>query len=412
MQSVAGVEPKRDRAILLAPPPPARVPHLRFLDGVRGITALLVVLHHVYAEVSPDGSGAGLPRKAVLLLHPFAFGHLAVGVFIVLGRSGFKGFVFRRARRILPPYYAALGLSLLLIAAFSHALGQKQNVRWDVALPVWTPPVLVSHALLVHNFSTDWLYRINPPFWSIAVEWQIYFVFALLLFPLWRKTGFWLLLPLALVLGLGPHFLLPPETNGDWFCPWYVLLFTFGMAAAALSFGPNAPANLTFQTRLQKRALVATLVFTLGVLVTLGLGLRWWTANLLYSDLLVGAATAAFLVYAAASSRISGARSTAPPLAVRLLQSRIALGLGAFSYSLYLVHFPLLSLLHSFLRPHFTATPLHLFLKLACLFVLGVPLCLAAAYGFYRVFEKPFQGKSGGQFLPSRRAGLKPNASG
>lgn len=400
------------------------VPHLLYLDGLRGVTALFVVLHHVFAEVCPNADGAGLPRKIALLLHPLAFGHLAVGVFIVLsgfvlmlpvvlsphggwGRGGVGGFLLRRARRIMPPYYAALAASLLLIWGFSRQLGSVQNVRWDVALPAFTPPVLLSHVLLAHNFSTDWLFRINPPFWSIAVEWQIYFMFALLLLPLWQQTGYKGVWTVVFLLGAGPHFLLPPEMSGDWFCPWYLILFTMGMASASIAFGPQSPPNLSRQTVLRRRAKWVALLFALGTLATTSFGIARWYENLLPSDLFLGGATASFLVYAATFARTSGAQQSLPFL-VRLLQSRAALALGAFSYSLYLVHFPLLSLIHAFLRPHFAPSPLGTLERLMVLYGVGVPLCLAVGYAFHLAFERPFLSKS----KKPKSIGLKQSGAG
>ena len=383
------------------------MPHLRFLDGLRGLAALYVVVHHIFAEISPSTTGQELPRKIAFLLRPLAFGHLAVGVFIVLsgfvlmlpivcrpekglGSGGVIGFVLRRARRIVPPYWAALFASLGLIAVFPNRLGVAHNVRWDVALPVWNAPNIGSHIVLLHNFWPDALYKINPPFWSIAVEWQIYFVFALLLFPLWKQHGLRGAGFFAALFGLGPHFLLPPETNGDWFCPWYLLLFWMGMAAAQTAFGSQSPPNAVYQAALKRRSGMVAVCFVVAVLATTVRGVEWWSLLLLPSDLVLGAAAAAFLVFASAEGRIASAQNRLPMVLVSALQSRPLLALGAFSYSLYLVHFPLLSLVHSFLRPHFASAPLPSLMRFLALLLLGLPLCLLVAYGFYWSVERPF----------------------
>jgi peptidoglycan/LPS O-acetylase OafA/YrhL len=111
-----------------------------FLDGLRGLAALYVVLFHIRAQFDP-----GAP------LHPFAtrsgematvwlaHGHLAVDVFIVLSgfclmmpvaaspdkhlKGGVAGYLKRRARRILPPCYAALALAFLPLIAAHVILG-------------------------------------------------------------------------------------------------------------------------------------------------------------------------------------------------------------------------------------------------------------------------------------------------
>src|SRR4051794_7176791 len=94
------------------------------LDGVRGLAALLVVVHHVFLRAFP-----GYPvYRAPFWAAWFIYGRFAVVVFIVLSgfslalspaRHGWRldgglRFARRRAWRILPPYWAALAFSLAL----------------------------------------------------------------------------------------------------------------------------------------------------------------------------------------------------------------------------------------------------------------------------------------------------------
>src|ERR1700689_2493356 len=105
----------------------SRPSHLNFLDGIRGATALYVVGHHILQWSFINYKNERLPGW-FRVVQVFKFGHLAVGIFIVLSgfclmlpvaRSGndrltrgLTEFIKRRARRILPPYYAAFVLSL------------------------------------------------------------------------------------------------------------------------------------------------------------------------------------------------------------------------------------------------------------------------------------------------------------
>ena len=106
-------------------------PRLRldFLDGLRGLAALYVLLYHasLRAGVLAAAAPAQPVAKAISVLHfcLLGYGHLAVAVFIVLSGyclmlpvartegavlpGGALAFIQRRARRILPPYYAAPG---------------------------------------------------------------------------------------------------------------------------------------------------------------------------------------------------------------------------------------------------------------------------------------------------------------
>ncbi len=384
-------------AVTLPPAAADRKRRLRldFLDGLRGLAALYVVVHHAYFEVAPHWDGGGLSPRAQSLTHWLLYGHFAVGVFIVLSgyclmlpvardasgrlKGGAGDYLRRRARRILPPYYAALALSLLLIALVP-GLQQKHGVRWDIALPAFAPGPLLSHLLLLHNLSQDWASAIDPPLWSVGAEWQIYFFLPFVLLPVWRRWGLPVTVALAFALGFAPHVLLPARHNLDWTFPWYLGLFALGMAAATAAHAPGRVG--AFWSERMPWGVCAAL---LGV-VTVFLSARsmWWLSNLWVMDTLVGATTACLLLWCARHALSDG--EEARPLVLRLLESPACVTLGAFSYSLYLVHFPVLSALHLALRP------LHLSPRgnLALLLGAGTPLCVGLAYGFHLLFERRF----------------------
>jgi peptidoglycan/LPS O-acetylase OafA/YrhL len=89
----------------------------------------------------------------------------------------------------------------------------------------------------------------------------------------------------------------------------------------------------------------------------------------------------ALLIHGAHETR----REAKGPL-IRALEAPAMLWLGAISYSLYLVHAPVLASLHVATR-HFEWTSLPTF---AVLIALGVPLAVLAAFGFHLGCERPF----------------------
>ena len=151
--------------------------------------------------------------------------------------GGVWRYIGRRARRILPPYYAALALVLILEHAGRLASPGPGKV-WSWPLAGVTPQEIVSHLLLAHNLRQDWADAIDGPMWSVATEWQIYFLFPLILLPAWRRLGRLPVVVIGFVVGLLPALLL--RTDLIFACPWYLGLFAMGMVGALLAQPPAA----------------------------------------------------------------------------------------------------------------------------------------------------------------------------
>jgi peptidoglycan/LPS O-acetylase OafA/YrhL len=359
------------------------VPRLDFLDGLRGLAALYVVLHHAAMLVPP----AGLAGTALAVRFLLRHGHAAVAVFVVLsgyclmlpvardpeGRlpGGLLAFLGRRARRILPPYYVALGLCLLLIV-LAPAKGQQAHVLGHSG-------TVVSHLLLAHNLDPRWIFRIAPPFWSVATECQIYVLFPGLL-VLWRRWGISAAVAGGFALGYAVATLALPLGNPALrqLCPWYVGLFALGMAGAVTTESQRASAG-------EGRASPGRAGIGIGVvaLVFAGSALAGNTDRaFMISDPLVGAATACLIVRGTLRSTLEVATPKRPVF--RFLERRWAVALGIISYSLYLVHYPLLVLASSALRTRGWAPGS----RLAVLLLVAAPLCLPVAVLFHALFER------------------------
>jgi peptidoglycan/LPS O-acetylase OafA/YrhL len=367
--------------------------HLPFLDGLRGVLAFYVLVVHFVGEKVD-----GLPeiiRRFHFLTH---FGHAAVDSFIVLSgyslmlrvvaspdksiRGGLTGYLERRARRILPPYYAALGFSIAVLLVVWWA-------EWPSVTTFRTSDLsftsIVSHVLMIHTLVPGQNLTINMALWSVATEEHIYFLFPTLLLPLWRRLGSAMLLAVALPLACAPFFLLPANCYLFAACPWYVGLFSMGMVGAAIGAVPDHP--LRRPNGLMSASLVGVLVFfAAGRLLPAE---RWGIyPAVCLEDLATGVVACCVLVYCAGRvSLVEGdANRHQPSLLVCLLQSRPAVLLGSFSYSLYATHCAVLTGCHC-LTGQLGLDPLDAFLVRI---VAGIPLAVLFAYGFSRCFEAPF----------------------
>jgi peptidoglycan/LPS O-acetylase OafA/YrhL len=361
--------------------------HLAYLDGLRGLAALQVVLGHAAMQIHWDStSQSGIVRAVTW---PMSFAREAVAVFIVLSGfclmlpvvrrdvvlpGGAWQFFKRRARRILPPYYFALGLSLLLIWTL---IGQKTHTHWDVSLPA-DGKAIWSHLLLVQDLFHDTCARINHVMWSISVEWRIYFLFPLFVI-LWRKIG----AAVATLLIVISSYLLVRWLHFDWLntgafgmCPQFIGLFALGMFGAGVAYSevPQlARLRQTLPWGILAVVLFVIMVLTRELKLRQGAGLPWYLR-----DYIIGMFSMSLMIFAATKPR-----SMMP----RFLSWKPIAFLGTFGYSLYLMHAPFLQVLTQYF-----ISPLRLPLVPSFLLLVGVgtPVIVGLCYCFYWLCERPF----------------------
>src|SRR6185436_4953598 len=132
----------------------------------------------------------------------------------------------RRAWRILPPYFAALLASLLLIALVP-VLETPTKTIWADSFPAFEFGPIASHLLLVHNLFPAYAQTINGPLWSVATEWQIYFFFPFVLLPIWRRFGAAATVLVAFAIGSALTWIVPSAAHAA--ASWYLGLFGLGM---------------------------------------------------------------------------------------------------------------------------------------------------------------------------------------
>lgn len=351
---------------------------------LRAVAALSVVLIHAVSEAAVAQLGeAGKVAPTVLAVGASA----SVGVYLFFVISGFcihlrvaraiaSGgapkidfipFWRRRFRRLYPAYLAALCLAL-----FAAVIGNRAHFDmswgWDI----------LSHLLMVHNFDVQTVYSINPVFWTLAVEEQLYLAYFLLLLIRvrygWGVTlavtlavrVAWFAIGFTLHRVLGLQIVISESAAANW-CIWALgalaveSIIGIINLPAWLRSGRTAAAvfGVTFAVFVADRFtspssplhdvawLVLQPLWGFGAFVLLNWAVRlekWWVAT----------------------ERISGS----------IVQSLA--GIGVFSYSLYLVHEVVLTTFHdlAFVSP--------------VLFVTGViAVSLASAWIFFLMFERP-----------------------
>jgi peptidoglycan/LPS O-acetylase OafA/YrhL len=356
------------------------VEKLPFVEGLRGLAALYVVLGHFCSMADGSalaGKASQAPDWVQRLMAPFAYGHLAVAAFIVL--SGFclqlslfasrdgritdmRRFFLRRARRILPAYYACLAFSLLVALTVTV---RQTGMPFEHYLPVTTENVL-AHVFLIHNLSPDWMYKINGVLWSISIEVQLYLLFPLLVASMLRfgRPAF-LILCAAAAAAVIAYVPTAPKLY-----PWYLPLFGAGMVAAHFAFRPSL--HLGPVPRLA----------TLMAAGALGASIYTSSAGaaLYVRDAWFGVFVAATIYAATVSPSIRFGR---------MLSTRPLVALGGFSYSLYLMHHPIQQVLYAW-RPAYVQGEAWV---LGYLVVAALPVILLACYLFSLVFERPFMSR-------------------
>ena len=224
-------------------PIPRRERSLPALDGVRALAAVGVVVTHVTFRTGDYGAG--------LLGGVFARLDVAVAVFFVL--SGFlllrpwvaaaiagdprpraAAYLWRRALRILPAYWALLVLTALLLPEAREGTG----ANW------------LRHVLLVHIYWEDWPLQGLTHTWSLCTEVAFYVLVPLLGALLLRSRSAGGALALAaglVVLGIVSTAVAhgadaAPDSAGTWLPPhagWFGGGLALAVASVRLSSSPD-----------------------------------------------------------------------------------------------------------------------------------------------------------------------------
>jgi peptidoglycan/LPS O-acetylase OafA/YrhL len=345
-----------------------------FLNFSRAIAAFLVLLFHIRTTLVVPYDDLNVHNWLAKGTYAIStFGHDAVIIFFVLSGYLVGGAALRidlTSSRDFRLYGIDRGVRIgpVLVAAtiFSAVL------QYTAPLPGCsdTAVTLIGNALALQNFLVRPLCD-NLPLWSISNEMVYYFAFPLML-AVWSRTfSIWLVISLICVMLVGILSLgLAPldETN-------IVLDYPFWLIGAALWFLPDISARWRWLALLFVAA--ALLFGRLEISKT-----HFW-----FRDLFL-AATFSFLLVTFRNLPMprSGTRA-----AVAGYFADCSRWFADFSFSLYVIHYPLIKLYAYIVlaldhrEARYTAITPHILLEL-----LGLgAICILIAFGFGVLFERP-----------------------
>ncbi|HEX7558788.1 MAG TPA: acyltransferase [Usitatibacter sp.] len=386
----------------------SEIGNLPALDGLRGVAVLWVIAFHAFVLRKDLGDPwIDLAASSTWLGPVIGSGYLGVDLFFLL--SGFllalpwfvhairgqpppsaREFYARRARRILPAYYAQL---VLLFAVVLPLLRGLDYWRSDLYVYVYN---LVTHATFLHNTTplSSGSMQVNGALWTLAVEAQFYLLVPLVapLVVRWPRPALAVSFAIAIAWrlathdGLGPLVAFEMALGRPWgwtedvvrylllhqlpsYCGHFVLGMVLGGACLTWREGGHS--------RAARRALDAGLALALGLL--------YWTiaidgriaGNLTWA---IPALCLGFLLWRAAVGGGAGKALAIAPLAFA----------GRVSYSAYLLHLPLQFLWNRYAAalPPWLSLPLYL------------AAVLALSWLSWRFIERPFLRPKGADSRP------------
>jgi peptidoglycan/LPS O-acetylase OafA/YrhL len=323
-----------------------RMVRFSFVDALRGIAALSVVLYHAIVSSHVAELAETMPGWLRTALE---HGDLGVAIFFVL--SGFViahslrdqkmsplgagRFMLKRSVRLDPPYWVAIATAVAFSALATRLVRSHTPGDFSAAQ-------IISHIFYAQDILG--FRDINPIFWTLCLEVQFYLVFAILL----MLPG-WIFIPVFAVSLLWPLGVGPTVHHGLFPTLWFSFLLGV-LSYWAWKNTTLVPAFLVY----------ASLIGIAGILESDSFALT--------------------CVVAASALLVAGIAGKIAMWNWRWLQF-----LGTISYSLYLLHNPITG---ATFRVGYMMTG-HSLVTEALWWPISIAACILAAFGLWYFVERP-----------------------
>lgn len=339
----------------------------RHIDGLRAVAVLSVVFFH-YGQPAFGGGFVGV--DVFFVISGYLISNLILGEISGTGDFSFKRFYIRRIRRLFPALAVTLVFSLVFaVALFSPE--QLQNYGRSLAAAVFSISN-IQFWMESGYFDNDGHLKPLLHTWSLSVEEQFYLIWPALLWFFGRRSGPGRHFTILALLGCMSFALNYLWVNGQfdagfrstifYLTPFRIFELVIGGMAVFLPrlIPPNQ--WLHEITMVIGLSLIAYAVFSYTDLTIFP-----------YIPALVPC-LGALLVIVSPESKIVGS----------ILTNRFAVGFGLISYSLYLIHWPVLVFYE-----YYIFVPL-VQAEYAALFIMSLVISIL----MYFYVEKPFRKKS------------------
>jgi peptidoglycan/LPS O-acetylase OafA/YrhL len=346
-------------------------PAIVSLTGIRALAAFLVLFLHADQNIPIGVSHIGVVSRGYLgvdlffLLSGFILTYVYFESMERLTGRAFAIFMWHRFIRLYPVHIAVLA-ALVVVVLGAGQLGL--NIRSPEAFQLNAVPWQI---LLVHAWGVTDQVSWNVPSWSISAEWFAYLCFPLVAYVLGLIRDPWGLLVIAFA-SLGVAALIFSLAgwglSGAWIAPSALVRIagSFVCGAALCRYALLRRVLESKSTFNDATAMVALGAFLIG-------------PSFGVPDFALIALLAVFLAALAMSSGVT----------TRLFSLAPVVWLGEISYSLYMVHFPVLRALGIVFKPE----------RLAAMgptaaiaaYAFGIAVCIAVAAALYYAVERPLR---------------------